>query len=207
MTAYGSGIDPSVVRKFAKLVALRPIHRGDVVVPFPHYRRVGDTARDLVNELLPLCSTALDTLESVDEVRMAGWLLHAFDCYGCVFDDLLDNHVPFSVATAVAEVSVDMRLPQPRRVLDRRSRVSQAGIVGQLIVFSELLLQAEWLQSSKAQRSDPAYRENLKMWLDEHSELLLSLHALRELPTVDTLLNSLRESLISNRRRRVCQLS
>lgn len=207
MTMYGSGSDLTKIRAFAKKLAGRPVYRRDIIVPFPSSMAVGATACDLVNELLPLCSTALDALESVDEVRMAGWLLHAFDCYGCVFADLLDNHVPFSVATAVAEVSVDVRLPHPRRVLDRRSRVSQAGLMGQLIVFSELLLQAEWLQTAKIPRNDATYRENLKMWLDEHSELLLSLHALRELPTVETLLNALRDSLISNRRRRVCPAS
>lgn len=206
---YSSGLDVARVKTYAKAVAARPCHRGDIVVPFPRYLKVGNTARAFVTELVPLCGTALDTLESADEVAMTGWLLHAFDSRGCVFDDLLHNAVPFSVATAVADVSCDPRLSHPRRILDRRSRISNASLLGQLAVFSELLLQAEWLRSPVAadKAKDPEFRDKLILWLDEHSELLLSFHVLRELPTVATLLTAVRDAFLYHRRRGICQRS
>ncbi|TXG75761.1 hypothetical protein E6Q11_06800 [Candidatus Dojkabacteria bacterium] len=188
---------------FVKRIYRRPADMTNILVPLPRYQDVGNTAWALVNELLPLCC-GTEKLESAEDARAIGWLLHAIDRYGCTFEELTD-HAPLQVVYAVSQISADNRLTYPRRVLDRLSRISQSTAVAQIAVFSEILLQTENLSRLPAP-AEPSARENIRLWVDEQVELLQAMHAFRVVPTAEPMLTALRESLVRvNKRRRVCQ--
>lgn len=70
--------------------------------------------------------------------------------FGQTFEEINDVTNP-NVATLLANVSYDPRLPAPQRDLDLQSRVGGAGLAAQLITLGEISLtasaQSDWVRS------------------------------------------------------------
>ena len=165
------------VKQFADDVAVLPVNSHSSGWLADH-QRIGELADRFASGFFA-DNLMRDTRPDIQRTIAVGWLFYAIEDHGLAFDDLY-KHVGRQLASDIATVSADRRLPWLQRALHVASNVGQASKSLQLAVFAEIVARCERLQENLAVDQHNIEQQHwIETWLQTKGTVLHALESFK----------------------------